>query len=75
MNNGWGKLLRNFPGIIHNSLFIIHIRITSHVMRPLQLFVSNMVSGLFHRPQRTAFHLSLAVLVHYRSRWVFSLTG
>jgi len=28
-----------------------------------------MVSGLFHRPRRAAFHLSLTVLVHYRS-WI-----
>ena len=27
----------------------------------------HMVSGLFHRPHRAAFHLSLTVLVHYRS--------
>ena len=34
-----------------------------------------MVSGLFHRPLRATFHLSLTVLVHYRSFSVFSLTG
>src|SRR3990167_1107654 len=33
----------------------------------------HMVSGLFHRPHRAAFHLSLTVLVHYRSQKVFSL--
>ena len=33
------------------------------------------VSGLFHRPNRAAFHLSLTVLVHYRSLRVFSLSG
>lgn len=33
------------------------------------------VSGLFHRPHRAAFHLSLTVLVHYRSPRVFSLAG
>ena len=32
-----------------------------------------MVSGLFHSPQRGSFHLSLTVLVHYRSIDVFSL--
>jgi hypothetical protein len=32
-----------------------------------------MVSGLFHSPRRGAFHLSLTVLVHYRSSAVFSL--
>ena len=35
----------------------------------------HMVSGLFHRPYRAAFHLSLTVLVHYRSSRIFSLTG
>ena len=32
-----------------------------------------MVSGLFHSPHRGTFHLSLTVLVHYRSMVVFSL--
>jgi hypothetical protein len=31
------------------------------------------VSGLFHSPSRGTFHLSLTVLVHYRSSTVFSL--
>ena len=31
--------------------------------------------GLFHSPSRGAFHLSLTVLVHYRSLKVFSLGG
>ncbi len=35
----------------------------------------HMVSGLFQRPYRAAFHLSLTVLVHYRSQSVFSLAG
>ena len=32
-----------------------------------------MVSDLFHSPSRGVFHLSLTVLVHYRSAKVFSL--
>ena len=32
-----------------------------------------MVSGLFHSPERGSFHLSLTVLVHYRSINIFSL--
>ena len=28
---------------------------------------------LFHSPHRGAFHLSLTVLLHYRSNWIFSL--
>ena len=39
----------------------------------LPLFVSAWFQILFHRPQRAAFHLSLVVLVHYRSLKVFSL--
>ena len=34
-----------------------------------------MVSDLFHYPLRVTFHLSLTVLVHYRSYKIFSLTG
>ncbi len=34
-----------------------------------------MVSDLFHSPLRGSFHLSLTVLVHYRSLQIFSLTG
>ena len=33
------------------------------------------VSGTFHSPSRRSFHLSLTVLVHYRSCSVFSLSG
>ncbi len=33
----------------------------------------NTVSGSFHSPNRGSFHLSLTVLVHYRSPRVFSL--
>ena len=41
----------------------------------LQLFVSIWFQVLFHRPLRATFHLSLTVLVHYRSLKVFSLTA
>ena len=34
----------------------------------------HMVSDLFHSPHRGSFHLSLTVLVHYRSHMIFSLT-
>jgi hypothetical protein len=40
----------------------------------LQLFVDIRFQRLFHRPFRAAFHLSLTVLVHYRSLFIFSLT-
>jgi hypothetical protein len=41
----------------------------------LQLLVSVRFQRLFHRPLRAAFHLSLMVLVHYRSRHIFSLAA
>ena len=39
----------------------------------LRLFVSLWFQVLFHSPHRGTFHLSLTVLVHYRSPNVFSL--
>ena len=41
----------------------------------LQLFVGIRFQVLFHSPSRGTFHLSLTVLVHYRSLSVFSLGG
>src|SRR5437868_4302312 len=41
----------------------------------LQLLVSVWFQILFHSPRRGSFHLSLTVLVHYRSSRVFSLGG
>jgi len=38
-----------------------------------QFLVDKWFQILFQRPHRPAFHLSLTVLVHYRSRKVFSL--
>ena len=40
----------------------------------LRLIVSTRFQGLFHSPHWGSFHLSLTVLVHYRSLTVFSLT-
>ena len=40
----------------------------------VQFLVDKWFQVLFQRPHRPAFHLSLTVLVHYRSRKVFSLT-
>ena len=42
------------------------------VLRP---YVSERFQVLFHSPHRGSFHLSLTVLVHYRSSRVFSLGG
>ncbi len=39
----------------------------------LLLLLSKEFQKLFHPPTRGAFHLSLAVLVHYRSQSLFSL--
>jgi len=47
--------------------------LTHSVMWPLRLFVSKWFQVLFHRGQPPTFHLSLTVLVHYRSQKVFSL--
>ena len=38
------------------------------------LLVGTRFQVLFHSPRRGAFHLSLTVLVHYRSQHVFSLS-
>jgi len=44
-------------------------------IKPSSTLCRHMVSELFHSPHRGAFHLSLTVLVHYRSLKIFSLTG
>jgi hypothetical protein len=44
----------------------------SHLNRALTV-CKHTVSGTISLPSRGAFHLSLTVLVHYRSHWVFSL--
>ena len=38
-----------------------------HVITTLRPLVGRRVQGLFHSPARGSFHLSLTVLVHYRS--------
>ena len=44
-----------------------------HGTSPLPLLVGIRFQVLFHSPNRGSFHLSLTVLVHYRSPRVFSL--
>ena len=44
-----------------------------NLLLALQLFVGFRFQVLFHSPNRGTFHLSLTVLVHYRSPNVFSL--
>ena len=44
-----------------------------NLLLALQLLVSLWFQVLFHSPNRGTFHLSLTVLVHYRSPSVFSL--
>src|SRR3569623_1684123 len=41
--------------------------VRGHPSRRLPLLVGNPFQVLFHSPHRGAFHLSLTVLVHYRS--------
>ncbi len=47
----------------------------SEATAKLPLLVGIWFQILFHRPHRAAFHLSLTVLVHYRSQRVFSLSA
>src|SRR5215207_8826658 len=49
--------------------------VRGQISRILPLLVSARFQVLFHSPNRGAFHLSLTVLVHYRSSRVFSLGG
>ena len=58
-----------------NSLAHSSIGTPSRMQAPSSTPCKYMVSGLFHRPHRATFHLSLTVLVHYRSSMIFSLTG
>ncbi len=46
-----------------------------HSIKELRPLVGARFQVLFHSPARGASHLSLAVLVHYRSSAVFSLAG
>ena len=54
------------------SLYKRHAVTARRQLRPL---VSVWFQVLFHSPSRRSFHLSLTVLVHYRSYPVFSLAG
>ena len=66
------KLAANKDSPAHSS---IGTTLGSISLRPsaLCLLVSNRFQVLFHRAFRPSFHLSLAVLVHYRYGLVFSL--
>ncbi len=50
-----------------------HISMELNLLLALRLLVSLRFQVLFHSPHRGTFHLSLTVLVHYRSPGVFSL--
>jgi hypothetical protein len=58
-----------------NSLAHSSIGTPSRILLPSSTPCRHMVSVLFHSPHRGSFHLSLTVLVHYRSEEVCSLTG
>ena len=55
--------------LVHSSIGTPSPRLASR----LRLLVSIWFQVLFHSPRRGSFHLSLTVLVHYRSGRVFSL--
>src|SRR5512133_1769603 len=58
----------------HTANSLAHSSIgTPSPLARLRLFVSTWFQILFHLPYRDAFHLSLTVLVHYRSHTIFSL--
>ena len=63
------NLASKINSLVHSS---IGTRLPRRMSR-LPLFVSIWFQVLFHRPHRAAFHLSLTVLVHYRSPRVLSL--
>jgi len=70
------KTVLNFENWDLNIVSNFDIRISNFQCKALcefPLFVSVWFQDLFHRPHRAAFHLSLTVLVHYRSQKVFSL--
>ncbi len=50
----------------------VHISMGLNLLLALRLLVSLRFQVLFHSPNRGTFHLSLTVLVHYRSPGVFS---
>ena len=57
------KLARNFKSLTHYTKGTQSPRTNLGLL----LFVSIRFQVLFHSPRRGAFHLSLTVLVHYRS--------
>src|SRR3989338_4392419 len=58
-----------------NSLAHSSIGTQSRTQAPASTPCRHVVSVLFHSPHRGSFHLSLTVLVHYRSEEVCSITG
>ena len=58
-----------------NSLAHSSIGTLSRTLLPSSTPCRHVVSVLFHSPHRGSFHLSLTVLVHYRSEEVCSLTS
>ena len=59
--------------VLDLGFWALDFRIERSEIRRLRLLVSIWFQILFHSPHRGAFHLSLTVLVHYRSLKVFSL--
>ena len=68
---------KKFPTFLHRPLLTVQSlyglpRGNCHAISPSTVCKLT-VSGSFHSPNRGTFHLSLTVLVHYRSSNVFSL--
>ena len=55
------------------QLYCYSVHTDIDLLDVLPLIVGIWFQVLFHSPNRGTFHLSLAVLVHYRSQKVFSL--
>ena len=66
---------QNEAGLIgpHTTNSLAHSSIGTPSPRRAPTPCKHMVSGTISPPSRDAFHLSLTVLVHYRSQKVFSL--
>ena len=62
------------PHILTRWLILLKAR-RQDDLSPLRPVVSTQFQILFHSPRRGSFHLSLTVLVRYRSSHVFSLGG
>ncbi len=70
----FGEFLHLFP-LLTSHFLLLNSLLTSHLslLNSAPTGCRHTVSGAVSLPSRGAFHLSLTVLVHYRSHGVFSL--